>query len=379
MQELSIWEKESFYAAQDVVIVGSGFTGLWSALHLKLLHPHYKITILERGLIPTGASTRNAGFSCFGSPSELIADAKEMGEDNMWQLVSMRYNGLMEIRRFFKDEEIDYDPCGGYECYTTNSENWKECGNKLGWLNDGLKVITGRENVFSIASEKLTEFGFTGFGHMISNKLEGALHPGKLVQALLKKVQGLGVQVLTGAQVLGYKEQQHRVEIITHQVAISSRFLLLCTNAFTSDLVPSIDIIPNRGQVLVTAPIKELRFKGTFHFDRGYYYFRNLGDRLLIGGARNMGLIEENTQLMETTPFIQAELEKFIKHYLLPTTDFSITDRWSGIMAMGKEKLPIVKAVSENVFCCVRMSGMGVALAPIVAKKVARLMSQFSD
>jgi glycine/D-amino acid oxidase-like deaminating enzyme len=196
-----------------------------------------------------------------------------------------------------------------------------------------------------------------------------------LVQALLKKVQSLGVQVLTGAQVLGYKEDQHGVEITTHQVAISARSLLLCTNAFTSDLVPSIDIIPNRGQVLVTAPIKGLRFKGTFHFDRGYYYFRNLGDRLLIGGARNMGFTEENTQLMETTPLIQAELEKFIKNYLLPTTDFSITDRWSGIMAMGKEKLPIVKAVSENVFCCVRMSGMGVALAPIVAKQVAKLIS----
>jgi gamma-glutamylputrescine oxidase len=376
MPELSIWEKESFYADQDIIIIGSGFGGLWSALHLKLLNPNCKITILERGLIPTGASTRNAGFSCFGSPSELIADAKEMGEDNMWQLVSMRYKGLMEIRKFFRDEEIDYDLCGGYECYTTNSENWKECSSKLNWLNDGLKVITGQENVFTIANEKLSEFGFTGFGHMISNKLEGALHSGKLVQALLRKVQSVGVQVLTGMQVLAYSEQQHGVEITTNQVAMCSRSLLLCTNAFTSDLVSPIDIIPNRGQVLLTAPIKELRFKGTFHFDRGYYYFRNLGDRLLIGGARNMGLIEENTQVMETTPLIQAELEKFIKQYLLPGTDFTITDRWSGIMAMGKEKLPIVKALSEKVFCCVRMSGMGVALAPTVAEQVAKLMSQ---
>ncbi|MEO6731009.1 MAG: hypothetical protein ABIN01_07310 [Ferruginibacter sp.] len=39
------------------------------------------------------------------------------------------------------------------------------------------------------------------------------------------------------------------------------------------------------------------------------------------------------------------------------------------------EKLPIVKAIGKQVFCCVRMSGMGVALAPIAAQQVGRLMT----
>jgi len=97
MIQQSFWEKESFFSPQDIIIVGSGFVGLWSALHLKLKNPSYKITILERGVIPTGASTRNAGFSCFGSPGELINDTKEVGEEKMWQLVEMRYKGLLEI------------------------------------------------------------------------------------------------------------------------------------------------------------------------------------------------------------------------------------------------------------------------------------------
>ena len=91
MQQISIWEKESFFSPQDIIIIGSGFSGLWSALHIKTLHPNYKVTILERGLIPTGASTRNAGFSCFGSPSELIHDVRSRGANEMWKLVSMRY------------------------------------------------------------------------------------------------------------------------------------------------------------------------------------------------------------------------------------------------------------------------------------------------
>ena len=81
MAQVSFWEKTSFFSPQHIIIVGSGFTGLWSALQIKLINPHYKITILERGLIPTGASTRNAGFSCFGSPGELLGDAAAMGED----------------------------------------------------------------------------------------------------------------------------------------------------------------------------------------------------------------------------------------------------------------------------------------------------------
>jgi len=77
-----------------------------------------------------------------------------------------------------------------------------------------------------------------------------------------------------------------------------------------------------------------------------------------------------------TTPIIQNELESFIRKHLLPNIPFSITDRWSGIMAMGSEKMPIVKAIDKNVFCCVRMSGMGVALAPVVADQVVELMKK---
>ncbi|MEO6229725.1 MAG: FAD-dependent oxidoreductase [Ferruginibacter sp.] len=376
MQSLSVWEKESFFNDQHVIIIGSGFAGLWSAMHLKLLHPAQKITLLERGIIPTGASTRNAGFSCFGSPSELLGDATLMGEEKMWELLSMRYAGLCEIRNYFSDAEIDYEGSGGFECFKPSSPIWHECYQKLKWLNDGLEKVTGISDVFKIADEKLTDFGFSGFEHLVENKLEGGLHPGKLVQALLRKVQSLGVQVFTSIEVLNYEELNNSVQVYTnHGIIFKTNQLLICTNAFTGKLLPGMDIIPNRGQVLITSPIAGLLLKGTFHFDKGYYYFRNLGNRLLIGGARNMAFDEENTESMHTSPIIQQALESFIKDHLLPNTEFTISDRWSGIMAMGTEKYPIVKAITNNVFCCVRMNGIGVALAPIVAKQVVQLMN----
>ena len=100
---ISIWEKETFFAPYDVVIAGSGFVGLWSALQLKKKKPKLRICIVDRGVIPTGASTRNAGFACFGSVSELIHDAKTMGTDKMLQLVEMRFKGLKKIQKYFED------------------------------------------------------------------------------------------------------------------------------------------------------------------------------------------------------------------------------------------------------------------------------------
>lgn len=375
MRQLSTWEKESFFCRQHVIIVGSGFCGLWSALHLKRLHPHYKITVLERGLIPTGASTRNAGFSCFGSPTELINDAAVMGEDMMWELVRMRYNGLREITQHFNNEETGYEPTGGYECFVKDSEDWMECAAKLSWLNKGLEKISGDPNVFRPADDKLSLFGLGKFDRLVENKMEGCLHPGKLVRALLKKVQSMDVQVLTGIEVIGYEESVGLVHIRTDQeVELVAEQLLICTNAFTQQLIPTIDIVPNRGQVLVTAPVEGLTLKGAFHFNRGYYYFRNLGNRILLGGARHIAFEAETSMEMFTTDAIQNELENFMGRYLLPGLPFTVTDRWTGIMAMGSVKSPIVKQISDHVFCCVRMSGIGVALAPVVAKQVAMMM-----
>lgn len=375
MHQLSVWEKETFFAPQDVIIIGSGFVGLWSALKLLEKNPGKKITILERGIIPTGASTRNAGFSCFGSPSELLNDIEAFGEEKTFRLVTMRYNGLRQVRKYFNDEEIGYDPSGGYECFADNSVSWEAVEEKLEWLNKKLAPITGEEKTFCIAGDKLKASGFAGFSHLTENKLEGGLHSGKLIKALLQKATGMGVQVLTNIEAKSFEQSHTGVIIETKQgFSFSAKQMLICTNAFTKELLPEADIVPNRGQVLITDEIIGLRIKGSFHFDRGYYYFRNVGNRLLLGGGRNKAFEEEQTTSMGTTDVIQNELESFIKKHLLPGTGFTVSSRWSGIMAMGTEKMPIVKKTGENVFCCVRMSGMGVALAPVVADEIASIM-----
>lgn len=375
--QYSIWEKETFFSHQDVIIVGSGFTGLWSALFLKKKRPNLKITIVERGLIPTGASTRNAGFACFGSLSELVWDAQAMGVEKMLEVAEMRFKGLRRIQKFFRKEAIDFSLCGGYELYEEGKVTTEKLEDNISYLNTILKPITDSKKTYRLADKKISRFGFGHTAHLVENRLEGYLHSGKLLQALLQKVQGMGVTVLTNVEIRHLQPYNDSVAIETaNGFPLTGDKVLLCTNAFTKQLLPDEDIIPARGQVILTSPIHDLSFNGTFHADEGFYYFRNLGNRVLLGGARNKAFEEETTTSLETSEIIQQELERYLADVILPRfqNQYTIEHRWAGIMAFGKEKSPIVKQISPTLFCAVRMSGMGVALAPVVAEKVAGLM-----
>lgn len=367
---ISLWEQESFFAPSDVVIVGSGLLGLWTALEIVSRKPATKITIIDRGVIPLGASTRNAGFACFGSPGEMISDAKIMGNGQMWQLVEMRYKGIQKISRHFSDTEIDFENIGGYECFNATSENLEELKDCLGWMNSEMQSITGIANTFSWCNSKLNDFFLQGFDAMIANQLEGGIHSGKLVIGLIKRLSALGVVFLQGMNVLGWTKLNTGIEIQTSNVSLLTNKLIICTNGMLSAIAKDLNVEPARGQVLVTAPINQLKLKGTFHFDEGYYYFRNVGNRVLIGGARNMDKETEKSNNFLLNETIQQELERFLSNHILKNTSFTITNRWSGVMGFTSNKLPTVATLDEGVYAAVCCNGMGVALSPIIAEEI---------
>ena len=390
---ISVWEQSTYFAPKDLVIVGCGFVGLWTAYEAIHQNPKLNITILERGTIPSGASTRNAGFSCFGSVSELISDIQLMGEAAMLETVKMRYDGLQRIQEVFKAKEIDYNQWGGYELFegkkgAKNDESGlydiSKLESDIAYLNKILApaLKTPKKNgkylpIYTNASKHIKKLGFQGIEALAFNQLEGQLNSAKLVLALQKAVQAKGVQILFNTEVKKFKSHKKGVTITTNlEAVLETKQFLVCTNGFAKQLIPSLDVVPARGQVFVTEPIKNLKFKGCFHFDEGYYYFRNLGNRLLLGGARNADFKNEKTYSLETSATIQNVLEKFMMERILPkgSKKPKIELRWSGTMGMGKIKKPIIEQLQPNVYCAVRMSGMGVAIAPIVAQRALKLM-----
>ncbi|RKE77309.1 MULTISPECIES: FAD-binding oxidoreductase [unclassified Chryseobacterium] len=365
----SIWELDTFYRKRDIIIIGAGFSGLWTAISIKEKYPEKSVLIIERNTIPLGASTRNAGFACFGSLTEVIADSEKMGWEKTLELVTMRFNGLQKIQHYFKHDEIDFELNGGYEIVNT-----EEPLTQIDAVNKKLKTITGLDQTYTLKQNKIKEFGLGKSEFLIENPCEGGLHSGKLVQKLLEKCHELKIEFLFGTEVQNIEEMD-KVEVqLSTDLSVIADQLIYCTNAFTSKFLEKENIIPARGQVLLTEPVDGLKLKGTFHYDEGYYYFRNIGNRILLGGGRNQDFKTEETTAFETTEFLQNHLENFLKEVILPHKDFKIALRWSGIMAMGEEKSPIVKQLSERQFCAVRLSGMGVALAPKIGEMVAEMI-----
>lgn len=364
----SIWELDTFYRKRDIIIVGAGFSGLWTAISIKEKYPEKSVLIIEQNAVPLGASTRNAGFACFGSLTEVIADSQKMGWEKTLELVTMRFEGLQKIQNYFKNDDIDFELSGGYEIL-----NNEEPLSQIDTVNKKLKAITGLDQTYTLRQEKIKEFGLGKSKFLIENPCEGSLHSGKLLQKLLEKCHELKIEFLFGTEVERIDETEECVEVyISADLSIKADQLIYCTNAFTSKFLEKENIIPVRGQILLTEPIDGLKLKGTFHYDEGYYYFRNIGNRILLGGGRNQDFKTEETTTFETTEFLQNHLENFLKEVIMPHQNIKIALCWSGIMAMGEEKSPIVKKISERQFCAVRLSGMGVALAP----KIGEIMTQ---
>ncbi|MDX1277341.1 FAD-binding oxidoreductase [Oceanihabitans sediminis] len=368
---LSYWEIKTWLSNIDFTIVGSGIVGLSCALQLREKFPKANILVLEKGTLPQGASTKNAGFACFGSLSEILDDLNSHSEDQVVDLVHKRLNGLALLKSSLGNKTIAYKQLGGYELFTeTDSELFEDCVSKINYVNQLLKPIF-KKDVFGL---KKNVFQFKKIKeNYIFNPFEGQIDTGKMMEALLQKALSKNIKILNNIKVKHYTEALNSVTIETNQFKFSTSKLLIATNGFASQLdIPTVK--PARAQVLITKPIKNLHIKGTFHLDRGYYYFRNIDNRILFGGGRNLDFKTEETTELGQTSLIQNKLEELLKTTILPGIDFEIDYKWSGIMGVGTSKQPVVKQLSNHVYCGVRLGGMGVAIGSLVGKELAELV-----
>ncbi len=365
----SYWELKEWFTNIDFTIVGSGIVGLNCALELKNKYPKAKILILEKGMLPQGASTKNAGFACFGSLSEIIDDLNSHTEEEVFNLVDKRWNGLQLLRKNLGDKNIDFQQNKGFEL--CDSETFfEDCISKKNTINNLLKPIF-KERVFTTCNN-IFAFQKTHQQYIVNN-FEGQIDTGKMASELLQRAQKLGIKILNNILVESYQENQNKINVKTNRLDFYTSKLLIATNGFASTLLKE-NVQPARAQVLITKPIKNLHIKGTFHLDKGYYYFRNIDDRILFGGGRNLDFKGEETQRFGQTEVIQNQLEKILKETILPNTNFEIDYRWSGIMGVGKQKNAIVKQLSNNAFCGVRLGGMGIAIGSLVGKELSDLL-----
>jgi len=368
---LSYWELDTYFRNVDFTVIGSGIVGLSTAFHLKQKHPEAKILILEKGMLPEGASTKNAGFACFGTLSEILWYLESHSEEEVYNLVERRFRGLQKLRSLIGDENMDYYQYGGFEVFREEDRKMMENSfENMDRINSWLAPVF-KQPVYK-KSDK--DFGFSHIIGMIETGFEGHIHTGKMMKNFLKLNHSSDIRILNNIEVTNLSDTGDSVQLeLNRQFHFNTKKAFLCTNAFTKKLY-NLDVIPARAQVLITRPVENLKVKGCFHMDEGFYFFRNMGNRILFGGGRNLDIEGETTTEFGITQQIQDQLETYLREIILPGQKFEIEHRWSGIMGMGPSRKPIVKQLSENVCCGVRLTGTGIAIGSLVGEELADLI-----
>ena len=374
VDKTSYWERKNYFDNVDFLVIGAGIVGYSTAIHLRKKNPNAKILVLERGYLPSGASSKNAGFACFGSPTELGDDIQSFGEAHVWETVKLRLEGLEYLKQLLGKDTIDLQINGSWDLITEGQKDrFDEVAALIPYFNEQLEKITGEKEVYSIDKTISSRFGFEKIYGSFHNRLEGQIDTSKMNTAFYKLAVQLDINTLFGIEALSITHDDKAV-VNTNIGKIEAKSVFICTNGFAKQFLKEDDILPARAQVLITKPIENLNIEGTFHYQEGYYYFRNIDNRILFGGGRNLDKIGETTTEIETTRQIQDRLEALLKEVILPNTPFEIDHTWAGIMGVGETKKPIIKKVDKNVYCGVRLGGMGVALGTLVGKELSELI-----
>jgi glycine/D-amino acid oxidase-like deaminating enzyme len=257
----SFWEKQSFLS-YDFIVVGAGIMGLSVAFELRQKYPHASIVVLERGLLPTGASTRNAGFACFGSPTELMHDINLMGESAALQLVAERVEGLRILEERLGKDKIRKSEFPGYELILedTLDQEVLEALNKLCYPMFNTLV-------YADVSPVISSFGFgTSVQQLLQCRQEFQIDSGVMMRNYKDLIVQHNIEIINGADVLAVDHGCVTVKGTFGEIMLNAEHVFICTNAFAQQILPEVDVVPGRGQIIVTKPIPNLPVKGSFHF-----------------------------------------------------------------------------------------------------------------
>ncbi|MEO8514146.1 MAG: FAD-dependent oxidoreductase [Ignavibacteria bacterium] len=371
---LSFWEKNSLLN-YDVIIIGSGILGLSTACEIKERYPEKNILVLERGILPTGASTKNAGFLCFGSISEILTDLEAKGEAETISLIEKRWKGINYLKQRLSENKIGYHNYGGYDLI--EAEN-SDAADKIDLVN-GLLLPVFKNKVFQAADDKIKKFGFSSniVSRLVYSPYEAQIDTGEMMKTLIKYAQFLGVQVINGADVKEVSEGSVQLwhDFLDESITFKADKVIICANAYINKLMPELSVKPGRGHVIITKPIEGLKFKGIFHYNEGFYYFRNYGERVIFGGGRNLDFKSEESFDFSFNETILNDLIDKLDNMILPGVKYEIEDKWTGIMGFTKNKLPEILEIDDYTIAAFSCNGMGIALSSYIAREIVMLLN----
>jgi gamma-glutamylputrescine oxidase len=328
----------------DVSIVGAGITGCSAAL--RLAQAGLTVRVHDQRAVAEGASGRNGGFALRGGASRYDVARETYGREQASELWHWTEHALDRMAELAGDA---LRRTGSLRLAADAEERDEIRGEFETMREDG------------IAAEWIDEPADGRFHGAILHTEDGALQPARFVRRLAARAADAGAEI---------REQ----ECVGDVAALDAEHVVVATDGYGHGLVPELaDLVwPTRGQVIVSAPLDRVLYDKPHYARQGFDYWQQLPDRrLLLGGFRDVSIMDELTDVEETTPTIQASLERFMGELIgeAPT----ITHRWAGIFGLTQDMLPLVGRVPghENVWVAGGYSGHGNVLGFACGELVA--------
>jgi gamma-glutamylputrescine oxidase len=339
----------------EVEIVGAGITGCSCAL--TLARAGMRVRVHDARELAGGASGRNGGFALRGGAMAYDNAREWMGHERAatyWRQTEAALDRLAVLAgdalarngslRIAADDEERDELRLEYEALAAD-------GFAAEWRDELPPPLAGR------------------FTAAIFHPDDASLQPATTVRRIAAAAAEAGVEF----------REHARVESVDD---LEAERVLVATDGYPSGLLGPLEglIIPTRGQVLATAPLRERLFSRPHYGRHGFDYWQQLEDgRLLAGGFRDYALDTEFTADEETTPPIQRALEEFVTG--LVGSPVEITHRWAGIFGLVLDFLPVVGEVPGNgrVWVAGGYSGHGNVLGFLCGELAARALMGDAD
>ena len=373
MMNYSYWERETYFKNLDLVIAGGGFTGYSAAIQFLKSRPGSKILILEPDPFGALASSKNAGFICFGSSAELVHYKQEFGEDQLKSLLLKGKLGSERMLKWLGARNLEYKSTGASELFLKqDAETYKTSLNELSLLNIMFKEAGISELQFAEGRKSNHSFSTDHFlGEILINS-EAQIDSSKALLSYRKYASNLGNVKLLPFFLDEYKQLKNSVSLkLTNGIEFKTKKLLVAVNALAAHFTKEKSIETARGMVLVTKPIDGLKMNRNYHQNSGYIYFRNHGSRIVIGGARDIDSQAEATSETGYNAQIEEHLLRMLNDVILPGRKVEIEHKWNGFMGFTETGQPLDSQLDDTVYFAAGFNGMGVAISNQLGYEVA--------
>lgn len=340
----------------DICVVGAGYSGLSTALHLA--EQGHKVAIVEGARVGWGASGRNGGQIVNGLNASLQTIEKRYGKDTATFVAGLVQEGGQIIRDRVATYGIQCDLKNGNVFAALTPAHMRELEARRSlWASYGLhnQDVLGRDEMRQHANTDLYVGG-------VIDHSGGHMHPLNLALGEAAAFESLGGTIYEMSPVLSVDTEAARPVVRTATGQITCKTLVLCGNAYLGNVVPTLTwrVMPVSTQIMATRPLGEARARDLMPSDTCVedvryildYYRMSADHRLLFGGGTVYGGADPKD--------IRAKLQRNLDKVFPQLKGIEIDYAWSGNFALSFSRVPQMGRIGANTYFAHGYSGHGV-------------------